>query len=409
MAVFKYVALNTSGAQVEGRKEAQNRDELLRFLSNQGLTVLTLNEDLSVNFSNVLNIELTGINLKTKVLLSKQLATMIGAGIPLIQAIKIMSEQAQEDFVKNKFLEVYKKIEAGSSLSKSLDQVGGIFSEVQLNLISAGEKSGNLNEMLHRVADDLEKTKNLRGKITGAMIYPAIIFVVLIVIMFVMIVFMVPQIENLYESLGATSIPLVTRIMVVIGKFASNPIFLISLVLTLIVAFVSFRYFVSNPKRKIIVDKLFLKMPVFGNLMSKIQLSEFCRLTSMLLKSGIPIIDAVEIVSKAMSSEVFRSIIFDSKEELIKGNTLSFGIAKSNINNAFSTMLIRVISTGEESGKLDHILDDMNKFYEAEVEQITGNLTKLLEPFILIVVGGLVAFLAIAVYLPIYSVGNFIN
>ncbi len=409
MAMFKYVALNSSGGQIEGKKEAESKDELLRFLTNQGLTVMSITEDLGLNFDELGSIELTGISLKTKVLLSKQLATMIGAGIPLIQAIKIISEQAEEKFVQEKFSEIYKKIEAGSSLSVAFEQVGGIFSEVQINLIAAGEKSGNLNDMLDKVAEDLEKSKNLRGKITGAMIYPAIIFVVMILIMFVMIVFMVPQIEQLYTSLGAEDIPLVTRILVGIGKFASNPLFILTLIMGVIGIFISYRFFVSVPERKIIVDKLFLKLPVFGNLLTKIQLAEFCRLTSMLMRSGIPIIEAIEIVSKAMPSEVFKKVILDSKEELTKGNSLSIGIAKSNINNAFPTILIRIISTGEESGKLDQVLDDMNKFYEAEVEQITGNLTKLLEPFILVLVGGMVAFLAVAIYLPIYTVGNFIN
>ncbi len=409
MALYKYIALNSSGAQIEGKKEAQNKDELLRLLTNQGLTVMSLNEDIGLDFSNLGNIELTGINLKTKVLLSKQLATMIGAGIPLIQAIKIISDQAEEKFVQDKFQEIYKKIEAGSSLSVAFEQVGGIFSEVQINLIAAGEKSGNLNEMLNKVAEDLEKSKNLRGKITGAMIYPAIIFVVLILIMFVMIVFMVPQIEQLYESLGAEDIPLVTRILVAIGRFASNPLFIVTVIAAVIGLFITYRYFVSNPERKMIIDKLFIKVPVFGNLLSKIQLSEFCRLTAMLMRSGIPIIEAITIVSKAMPSEVYKKIIIDSKEELTKGNTLSIGIAKSNINNAFPTILIRIISTGEESGKLDQVLDDMYKYYESEVEQITGNLTKLLEPFILVLVGGMVAFLAVAIYLPIYTVGNFIN
>ncbi|MCA9386661.1 type II secretion system F family protein [Candidatus Dojkabacteria bacterium] len=409
MALFKYTVVNSAGGKIQGTKEAKSKDDLLQFLANQGFTVLSIQENLGLNFGDLGNIELTGMSLKDKVLLSKQLATMIGAGIPLIQAIKIIGDQSETKFVKDKFDEIYKKIEAGSSLSSALEQVGGIFSEVQINLIAAGEKSGNLNEMLDKVAEDLDKSKNLRGKISGAMIYPAIIFVVLILIMFVMIIFMVPQIEQLYESLGAEDIPLVTRILVTIGEFASSPFLIIAVVLGVAGIVAAYRYMVSEPERKMIVDKIFLKVPVFGNLMIKIQLAEFCRLTAMLMKSGIPIIESITIVSKAMPNEVFKKVILDSKEDLTRGNTLSIGLAKNNINEAFPTILIRIISTGEESGKLDQVLEDMNKYYEAEVEQITGNLTKLLEPFILVVVGGMVAFLAIAIYLPIYTVGNFIN
>ncbi|MCA9381617.1 type II secretion system F family protein [Candidatus Dojkabacteria bacterium] len=409
MAMFKYTVVNSNGGKIQGTKEAQSKDALLQFLNNQGFTVLSIQENLGFDLNQLGNIELTGMSLKDKVLLSKQLATMIGAGIPLIQAIKIIGDQSETKFIKDKFDEIYKKIEAGSSLSTALEQVGGIFSEVQINLIAAGEKSGNLNEMLEKVAEDLDKSKDLRGKITGAMIYPAIIFVVMIVIMVVMIVFMVPQIEQLYKSLGADEIPLVTRILVGIGGFVSSPFFVISLVLGIAGIIASYRYMVSVPERKMILDKIFLRIPVFGNMLIKIQLAEFCRLTAMLMKSGIPIIESITIVAKAMPNEVFKKIILDSKDDLTKGNTLSIGLAKNNINEAFPTILIRIISTGEESGKLDKVLEDMYKYYNAEVEQITGNLTKLLEPFILVVVGGMVAFLAIAIYLPIYTVGNFIQ
>jgi type IV pilus assembly protein PilC len=334
---------------------------------------------------------------------------MISAGIPIIQAIGILSDQAQKDSVKEKLNEVYKKIESGFALSKAFKTVGGIFSEVQINLMEAGEKSGNLNEMLTKVAEDLEKSKSLRGKVLGALIYPAIILVVLVIIMAIMILFMVPQIKELYLTLGQEELPFVTQTLIDVGSSAGNPIVLISMILIIISAIIGYKFYVSDFERSISVAKIKLKIPVFGNLVRKIQLTEFCRINSMLIKSGIPIIEAIEITGNALSNNLYKKIVLDSKKEVAKGNAFSIGLAKNNEDKAFPEILIRILATGEESGKVDMVLEDMYKYYDAEVEQITANLTKLLEPFILVVVGGLVAFLAVAIYLPIYQVGNFVQ
>ncbi len=409
MNEYSYTAANSAGQAINGTRKAKSKDDLLKYLNNQGLTVTSIHEKTDAVFKKLSSVEIGGISLAQRVLIAKQMATMITAGIPIIQVVGIMIEQMEKPSIKEKFEEVYRKIESGMTLSKAFDQVGGIFSEVQINLLAAGEKSGNLNEMLIKVAEDLEKSKSLRGKILGALIYPVIIFVVLIIIVFVMIAFMIPQVKELYASLGQTdeALPFVTKLLVQIGEGFSNPIFIGILIALAVSGAIGYRVFVSKKERKLIVDSIKLRVPVFGNLMKKIQLSEFCRINSMLIKSGIPIIDAIQITSKAMSNTVFEKILIDSKEEVSKGISFSLSIAKNNIKDAFPSILVKVIATGEESGKLDKVLEDMYKYYDSEVEQITSNLTKLLEPFILLVVGGMVAFLAVAVYLPIYSIGSF--
>jgi type IV pilus assembly protein PilC len=409
MKEFTYVVVTKEGNKVQETKQAENKTELVNFLNSQGMTIITLRENVGLSFNKLKKIEIGGIGLTEKVLLSKQLSTMISAGIPIIQAIGILSDQAQKDSVKEKLNEVYKKIESGFALSKAFKTGGGIFSEVQINLMEAGEKSGNLNEMLTKVAEDLEKSKSLRGKVLGALIYPAIILVVLVIIMAIMILFMVPQIKELYLTLGQEELPFVTQTLIDVGSSAGNPIVLISMILIIISAIIGYKFYVSDFERSISVAKIKLKIPVFGNLVRKIQLTEFCRINSMLIKSGIPIIEAIEITGNALSNNLYKKIVLDSKKEVAKGNAFSIGLAKNNEDKAFPEILIRILATGEESGKVDMVLEDMYKYYDAEVEQITANLTKLLEPFILVVVGGLVAFLAVAIYLPIYQVGNFVQ
>ncbi|MDQ6985167.1 MAG: type II secretion system F family protein [Candidatus Dojkabacteria bacterium] len=406
MAAYSYIAVSSSGNKIEGKREAATRDEIVEYLTRQNMTIITIKEDLAVGLKNLLNIEIGGMPLSERVLISKQLSTMISAGIPIIQAIEILKQQAEKESVRKKFEEIYRIIESGSPLSKAFQKVGGFFSDVQINLIAAGEKSGNLNEMLIKVAEDMEKGKNLKGKIVGAMIYPIIIFFVLIAVVAVMILFMIPQVKELYLSLGETELPGVTNFLVVLGETIGKPSTLFILIGSIAAIVFLYKSFTQKKENKIVVARIKLKIPIFGNLSMKIQLTEFCRLLSMLIKSGIPIVEALEIVSRALSNKLFSEIVSNSRNDITKGASLSLALAKNNDKAAFPLILIKMIATGEESGKMDVVMDDMAKYYEAEVEQITGNLTKLLEPIILLIVGGLVAFMAVAIYLPIYNVAN---
>ncbi len=404
MTNFKYTAVTSDGNRINGQKQAASKDDIVSFLNNNGMTIVMIEEDIGLSFNKLLKINIGGLSITEKVLIVKQLSTMISAGIPLIQAIDILVQQAEKESTKEKIQNIYKSIESGISLSEAFEKEEGIFSEVQINLIAAGEKSGNLNEMLGKVAEDMDKSKNLRGKIVGAMIYPVIIFVVMIAVLIIMITFMVPQLEQLYESLGQTELPLVTRILVSIGGIFTNTLGIIFVPIFLLSSILGYKYFVSTKGGRRAVDKFKLKIPIFGNLITKIELVEFTRILSMLLKSGIPIIDAVDIVSRAMGNVLFVNTVYNSKQGLIKGDALSIALVKNNKDGVFPLILLKILSTGEEAGKLDKVLDDMSKYYEAEVEQITSNLTKLMEPLILVIAGVMVAFLAIAIYFPLYQI-----
>jgi type IV pilus assembly protein PilC len=408
MAQYTYTVVDQNGNRISKKVESDSKDKLLSFLLSQGYTIVSIHEDFFIDWKRITSTEIGGLPLKDRVLIFKQLSTMISAGVTIIQAIKILVEQAEKVGLKEKLENVYKQIEGGNSLTEALRRSKGLLSEVQINLVDAGEKSGNLTEMLLRVTEDLEKSKKLRGKITGALIYPAIIFIVLIVVIVVMIVFMVPQIKELYASFGATELPFVTALLVSFGEFISNPISVVTIIFGIPVALVGYRFYISDLKRKKGIDAIKLKFPVFGNLIKKIYLAEFCRVTSMLLKSGVSIVDAVSIVATTIPNQVIKQVLVDAQSDILKGVSFAVSIAKNNSKGVIPEILIKVISTAEESGKIDQVLADMGKYYEDEVEQISSNLTKLLEPFILVLVGGFVAFMAVAIYLPIYQVGNLV-
>ncbi|MFS8130896.1 MAG: type II secretion system F family protein [Candidatus Dojkabacteria bacterium] len=409
MSEFKYIAVANTGQRIEGVKEAETQNEVIEYLNSQGMMPVIVQENVGVNFKKLLNIEIGGMSLEEKVVLIRQLSTMVGAGIPIIQAIDILVQQADKDTVKEKLTKIYRMIEAGTALSDAFRKEAGILNEVQVNLMAAGEKSGNLNEILLKIADDLEKSKNLSGKIRGALIYPAIIFVVMIAVLILMIVVMVPQVKQLYTSLGQTELPFVTNVLVGIGNIFTNIPSLIITVIVIVSLYLLFKYYVGTPNGRKQFDAFKLRLPVFGNLLQKIEIVEFCRLLSMLMVSGIPIIEALDIVGRATGNVVFRDIVLGAKEDLAKGSSLAIALAKFNTKNAFPLIIIRMIATGEEAGSVDVVLKDLAAFYESEVDQIAGNLTKLIEPFILVIVGVLVGFMAIAIYLPIYQVGQIVN
>lgn len=408
MARFNYTVIDTAGNKISKKIESDSKDKLVSFLNSQGYTIISIHEEFFLDWKRITSTEIGGFPLKDRVLLFKQLSTMISAGVPIIQAIRILIDQAQKLGIKEKLEEIYKQIESGNSLADSLRKSKGLLSEVQINLIEAGEKSGNLTEMLLKVTEDLEKSKKLRGKITGALIYPAIIFIVLIIVMVVMIVFMVPQIKELYASFGSTDLPFITSLLVSFGESITNPLALIILILFLPLILILYRIYISNIERKTNIDSLKLKVPIFGKLIQKIYLAEFCRVTAMLISSGVSIVDAIGIVSSTVPNQVIKNVFKKSQDDILKGSSFAVSLAKNNIKEVIPEILIKIIATGEESGKIDQVLQDMSKFYEDEVDQISSNLTKLLEPFILVIVGGFVAFLAVAIYLPIYQVGNLV-
>ena len=408
MANFSYTVIDKTGKKIKGSTDSPNRISLVEYLQSKGYTVLTIREDFSVSFKKLINLEVGGYSLKDKVLVVKQLSTMITAGIPIIQAVRILEEQAPKPSLKDKLNNVFKKIESGSTLSEAFKAESGIFNEVQINLIFAGEKSGRLNEVLIKIADDLEQRKKLQGKISGAMIYPIIVFCLMILIVSVLVVFMVPQVRELYSSFGQKDLPLVTEFLVKLSDFLSNPITFITLPIFIFSLYISFKIFTSKAEGRLVIDKMKLKLPVFGDLISKVQVVEFCRLMSLLLQSGVPIIETTKIVANSLENELFRSILQKAEEDLRNGSSISLSIAKNNKNNTYPLILLKVIGTAEESGNVDLVLNDMYKFYNNEVEQTTENLTKAMEPLILVIVGLMVGFLAIAIYLPLYQITNFV-
>ncbi len=406
MPFYKYVATNKQGRKESGEMEAPSGSDVANILHDKGLVVVSIDEKLDLDLDSLLSIQIGGVPLAEKVIFVKQLATMLGAGLPLIQALNIMVQQTENKGMRTRLLAVYKSVESGNSLSESFKLEGTIFSDLQINLMQAGEKSGNLNEIMLKIAVDLEKSKNLKSKIIGALIYPIIILGVMIVVFILLIVFMVPSVRDLYADFGVDELPAVTQALVSLSDTLSNPVGIGITVLLIVAAIFGFRYYYSTQGGRRVIDKLILRAPVFGNLNTKIQLSQFTRLLALLLQSGVPIVESLTTISNSMGNSLFQDALIFSAEEVQKGSSLSVPLAKSEI---FPVIILKMIATGEETGKLDKICEDMSNYYETEVDELTSNLTKLMEPFILLIVGVGVGFIAVAIYLPLYSLGQYVS
>jgi type IV pilus assembly protein PilC len=402
--IFNYAASDRNGKKITGKKEFASREDLANYLHEQGLVILSIEEVVGLDWEQLASIQIGGVPLSERVVFVKQLSTMLSAGLPLIQALSILVEQTENIYLKKKLQRVYQDVASGISLSEAFRKDETIFNEVQLNLLVAGEKSGNLNEIMEKIATDLEKTKDLRGKLVGAMIYPVILLIVLVLVVMAMLVFMVPAVEALYADFGVADLPFATKVLVDASKFVTSPVGAIAMIIFVIAGYLGFRYYFASYDGRRVIDKLTLQMPIFGALLSKAQLAEFNRLTSLLLVSGVSIVETLNIVANALSNTAFSDLVRNAVIQVSKGNSITLPLSK---NDVFPLMMLKMLATGEETGKLDQVTNDMAKYYDKEVEEITGNLAKLMEPLIMVLVGGVVAFLAVAIYLPIYQLGQF--
>jgi type IV pilus assembly protein PilC len=404
MPIYSYQASKSTGEIVSGDKSGANKDEILAFLHAQDLMIIKVEEKLSINMVKFSSIQFGDVPINEKVILTRQLATMLGAGLPVTQAIEVLiQQQVKYPRLKQKLGEVYKDVQSGLTLSYAFSKAKIMFNEMQINLIAAGEKSGNLVEIMTRIADDMKKNAQLSGKIKGAMIYPIIIFVLIVVVVVVMMIFMIPAVTQLYKDFGQTDLPMVTQILVNISNFMTNPIGAGILFATIVGASISYRAFRKTQRGRMITDEILLKLPVAGELVSKTEMLRVTRLLGMLLKSGIPIIDALNATASSLSTYQYQMAIKKAAIEVAKGVPISIPLAKSKV---IPILAVKLIATGEQTGKLDSILHEVEMFYEDQVNEMTDNLTKLMEPLILIVAGGVVGFLAIAIYLPIYQLAN---
>lgn len=334
---------------------------------------------------------------KNRVIFTRQLATLVKAGLPITQALSTAIEQVSDKNFKGKLEKVAASVEGGQTLADSFAQYPDTFNTVYISLVHAGEESGTLDDSLERLADQQEKEQQIVSKVRGALIYPALVLVVIVGVMAFMLASVMPQIAGLYTELKKP-LPIVTQITLSISTFATT-YWPITILLLLALVF-GIRAYFRTPNGRKVWDKMKLNMPVFGTLFRKVYMARFTRTLGSLVTSGVPLLEALNISAQAMNNVILKQIVLQASEEVKTGKSLSSSLSK---NPYFLKLVPQMIKVGEESGTLGAMLDKVASFYEDEVDQAVKNMSTIIEPVLMIVLGVMVGFIIVAILYPVYS------
>jgi len=401
LSTFAYTARSLSGKEKSGTMEAQSEVDLAHVLREQGyiLTSFHKSEDIKVGFkSNFFSRMINHISLVEKMVFTKNLAVMIKAGMSITKALNALSQQTRSKYFSRIIKEIESNIQSGQSLGGSLDKYPHVFSNLYVNMVKVGETAGNLEEVLNILAEQMRKDHELISKVRGAMIYPGVILTALILIGSLMMIFVIPQISQIFEDFG-TNLPFSTQLVINTSNFmAKDYLFIILGVFLLIIGLIS-AY--KNKEGKKIFDAIFLRLPIFGSIVKKVNSARFSRTFSSLIVSGVPIIKALEITSDTLGNYYFHQSLKESAAKIQQGNQLSSLL--SNFNSLYPPMVIQMLQVGEETGTLSEILKRLAEFYEEEVADLTKNLSSIIEPILMIIIGIAVGFFAVSMLQPIYS------
>lgn len=403
MARFKYSARDKDGKEVKSDIEARDSSAVADILHDRGLIVVSIKEVGALDLKRLQEINIGGVPMKEKVVFMRQMATMIASGLALNRALEIMVEQSNNPKFKKVLRDVSDSVQAGKSLSTAFREQEDVFDNITLNLIEAGEESGNLEVILAKLATELEERDSLNKKIRSAMIYPSIILVVIIAVILVMMLVLIPSMSEIYKDFDA-ELPWITKAIIAMSNFMIN--YWWALLVTILILFLGFRYYRSTEKGRKTIDKVILKLPIVGKLVSKTQIAQFSRILSLLLSSGLSIVKALELTGQSLGNSVFKDVVLDARDEVEKGGPLAIPIARSEY---FPLLVSSMISVGEETGEIDAVLEKVSEYYKEEVDMATSNLSTILEPILLIIMGGAVAFIALGVYMPMFGLAKVIG
>lgn len=397
---FNYQARTKDGEIQSGTIEASNREVAANTLQRHGLVVVHIEAASAVPFyARSLKI-FQKVKIKELVLFYRQLSILFEADIPLLDALKAVAQQTRNAYFRDILFEVETDVKGGESFSKALAKHSKVFSSFYINVIQSGEVTGKLSEILKYLADHAEEEFLLNSKIKSAFTYPIFIFSVFIVVGVLMLVYVVPQLTIVLLESGQ-ELPLPTKILVATSNFFRSWSWLLFIVVT--AAIFGFIRFKKTTQGKEMWDKLKLKFPALGKFLQKIYIARFSENFSTLLKGGLPILSALKISGQVIGNTVFTQLIEEAREKVKTGETISSVFEKSK---QIPSLVVQMLKVGERTAKLDEILKRVAKYYRGEIERVVSNLTQIIEPFLIVVLGGAVAFLVAAILLPIYNISG---
>ena len=399
---FKYKAVSVSGVEQLGKIEAGSKERAIELLQKHKLVVISIQETRELVSFKSFSAIFHRVSHKKIVIFSKELSILLMAGVSLVESLRIQYEQEESTYFKEQIFKVSNMVEDGVPFSVALSRFPNIFSDFFVNIVRSGEESGKMQESLLHLSDYIEKQYLLTSKVKSALIYPAVIFGGFAIVGVAMMVFVVPQLVSIFDGTDQ-ELPLPTKILIFVSDFMQHNIILIILVVCALAY--AIKKYVGTASGKSKVDTLILKLPQFSSIFKKFYVARFAENLSMLISSGIPIINALQISGDVVGNTVYQKIIYNSVDEVKIGGSIAYSFERSD---QLPPLVPKMIRVGERTGKLDIVLKDIAEFYTKEVDIAIDGLTAIIEPIMIFTLGGAVAALVAAILMPIYQMTTMI-
>lgn len=402
MPAYNWKGTNSYGEKRKGKMEAPSEDYVRAQLKRSRITPSVIKEAPKDLFANVSFFQ-PKVKVKDVVIFTRQLSTMIDAGLPLVQSLEILGRQQDNPTFKKLLLEIKTDVETGSTFADAMKKHPDVFDNLFCNMVEAGEMGGILDTILQRLAGFMEKAQALKKQIKGALTYPVVCLCIAFAVMTVIMVFVVPVFQKMFSSFGS-ALPMPTQIVVNMSNFVkSNIIYIIGAIIAVVFLFKKV-YKTDKGRKKI--DALVIELPVFGTLIRKVAVAKFTRTLGTMLKSGVPILESLNVVGRTAGNKVIENAIFRVSDSITEGRSIAEPLEETGV---FPGMVIQMINVGESTGALDTMLEKIADFYDEEVDQAVSNLTAMIEPMMMVFLGGMIGGLVIAMYLPIFSMAGVVS
>lgn len=400
---YKYTAFNQKGMTISDTVIGRNKQEAKERLESQGMTVESLSSDWVGALKNITQASVTGVSNKDKIIFTRNLAVMVKAGLTLDETLSILAEQSTNPKLTNVMMKINGDIHSGKTLSEGLANHPKIFDQLYVNIVSAAEKSGTLEKSLDQLANQLNQTYEVKVKVRNALFYPVMVISGTVAISILLSIFVLPKVTRLFASFN-TTLPLSTRALIGFSNFMTQHTLLVALGLLIVIA--GLPMFLRSKPIRPHWHRMMLRLPIFKRFTRNFNLALFCRTLATLLVSGVPINQALEIVSTTIRNVAYQTALIEAVTTQQTGESL--GSSLRQYPHLFTPMVHRMIAVGEESGNLEEVLAFLADFHEREIDYLSKNLTSMLEPLLLVLIGGAVLVVALAIVTPIYSItGSF--
>ena len=402
MPEYIWKGKSLSGEKRKGKVEMASEEAVYSYLKKIRVTPTSVKEAPKDLFENVAFFQ-PSVTGKDVVIFTRQLSTMVDAGLPLVQSLEILGEQQENKVFRKKLRDIRSDVETGSTLAESMKKHPDVFDNLYCNMIDAGEVGGILDTILSRLALFMEKSMALKKKIKGAMTYPVICLAISLIVMSVMLIFVVPVFQKMFEDFGS-ALPGPTQMVVDMSEFTKRNILYMAAALGALIYAIKRTY--KTEKGQIKIDAMLLKMPIIGPLLRRVAVAKFSRTLGTMLQSGVPILESLNVVARTSGNKIIEQAVFRVADAIQEGRAIVEPLEETGV---FPSMVVQMINVGESTGALDTMLSKIADFYDEEVDQAVENLTAAIEPLMMVFLGGMIGGLVVAMYLPIFSMAGAIG